>query len=288
MKKIYFIISSIILILLLIIKFNVNAYDITNISEVKVFNLVWEEIPVNECGMSDLTCYNLVAEIRPGVYEDINEVIIHEPTEMKLYGLIIFQYPRSLSIPTDEKRISFYPLSGSPIIFDNIDFMAVKKFTNRLELYINNEVFYYQPYDTRIEGIRYKYFIPEYDYEEGYEAGYKEGFQAGKSSGFKEGEQFGYNNGLADGFSEGWDEGYNAGKEKGYSEGYNIGYNEGYNTGIIEQIDDKDFTNLLKSVFVGIGSFLGIKLLPGITIGAIIAVPIVFGIISFILGRKKD
>lgn len=98
----------------------------------------------------------------------------------------------------------------------------------------------------------------------------------------------GYDAGYTDGYTDGYDVGGAVGFEDGYFYGHDIGYNKGYNDGINEQLADKDFTHMLKSVFVGVGSFLGINLLPGITIGAIIAVPIVFGIIAFILGKRKD
>lgn len=288
MKKIFYILSAIVLTFLLITKFNVSALSIGNVSEIKIFNLVWYELPPEQCGMSDLTCYELVVELQPGVYEEINQVIINEPETLNLYGVIVFQYPRSLSTPMDEKRITFYPLSGNPISYNNIEYMAVKKFTNRLELYINNDVFNYQPNDTRIEGIRYEYYIPDYDYDDGYQHGYNDGYQSGREAGYQAGSEVGYEYGYDDGYNEGWENGNETGYNRGYEEGHEIGYQTGYNAGISEQIQDKDFTNLLKSVFVGIGSFLGINLLPGITIGAIIAVPIVFGIIAFILGKRKD
>lgn len=92
-----------------------------------------------------------------------------------------------------------------------------------------------------------------------------------------------------DAYDDGYDEGKEYGIEFGREHWYNVGYEVGYNKGVNDQIvAERDFAYLLRSAFVAIGSFLGINLLPGISIGAIIAVPIVFGIIAFILGRKKD
>ena len=51
--------------------------------------------------------------------------------------------------------------------------------------------------------------------------------------------------------------------------------------------DPSGFGGLLSSVFIGLGSLLSIEILPGIYIGAIVAVPLVFGIIFFILGKRK-
>lgn len=141
-------------------------------------------------------------------------------------------------------------------------------------------------------------------YDEGYSDGYSIGYNDGYSYGLIDNHAYdvGYNDGYSDGlrssegysfgYDDGYDDGYEDGKEYGINFGrehwYDVGYQAGYNAGINEQLADKDFSNLLRSVFVAIGTFLGINLLPGISIGAIIAVPIVFGIISFILGRKKD
>lgn len=129
-------------------------------------------------------------------------------------------------------------------------------------------------------------------FELGYNKGKSEGFQSGYDEGHWEGYNSGYNTGYYTGLGEGYNTGYDNGYLTGYDEGFLIGYDEGYiygyNNGINEQLEDKDFTHLLKSVFIGVGSFLGINLLPGISIGALIAVPIVFGIISFIIGKRKD
>ena len=65
-------------------------------------------------------------------------------------------------------------------------------------------------------------------------------------------------------------------------------YDEGFNTGYIEGTKESSkFPSLLRNAFEGVGGFLGIELLPGISIGAIIAIPIVFGVIAFILGRRR-
>lgn len=81
---------------------------------------------------------------------------------------------------------------------------------------------------------------------------------------------------------------YDRGYEVGYDVGYDLGYDDGYNKGISETFESGGFGLVLKQIFISIGTFLGINLLPGITIGGIIAVPIVFGIIAFILGRRKE
>lgn len=125
-------------------------------------------------------------------------------------------------------------------------------------------------------------------YQIGKNEGFKNGYDEGHFEGYNAGYNNGYNTGLSEGYNQGLNDGYNQGYYEGQNDGYDYGYQAGYNAGINEQLADKDFTHLLKSVFIGIGSFLGINLLPGITIGAIIAVPVIFGIIAFILGRRKE
>lgn len=107
---------------------------------------------------------------------------------------------------------------------------------------------------------------------------------------------YGYDEGVTEGyyihydniFDYGYDDGLIVGYDEGYDEGYGVGYGVGYNDGVATN-SDFSFTGLLTQIFLGVGSVLGIELLPNITIGALVAVPIVFGIIYFILGkRSKD
>lgn len=76
-------------------------------------------------------------------------------------------------------------------------------------------------------------------------------------------------------------------EQEGFKKGYQEGYAKGAND-ILQEGGQFGFLGVLTAIFSGIGVFLGIELLPNITLGAIIAVPIVFGIIAFILGRRKD
>lgn len=93
-------------------------------------------------------------------------------------------------------------------------------------------------------------------------------------------------------YNDGYDYGYWEAKEayayyvnNEYYTGY-YSYNLGYNKGINEQ-DATGFVGLLAGVFGGLGSLLAIEILPNISLGAIIAVPLVFGVIAFILGKRK-
>lgn len=64
------------------------------------------------------------------------------------------------------------------------------------------------------------------------------------------------------------------------SENYNEGYNEGYTTAY----DEFGNFDWLSSLFTTMGDLLAIEILPGITIGLILLIPIVFGVLRFIMG----
>ncbi len=110
--------------------------------------------------------------------------------------------------------------------------------------------------------------------------------------------QLGYYNGVQSVEIIDYDDAYDAGYDKGvmdvfYNGFVNTGWNykqlKPYELGFYDGVannTDFSFTGLLTQVFVGLGSLLAINILPGISIGAIIAVPIVFGIIYFIIGKR--
>lgn len=87
----------------------------------------------------------------------------------------------------------------------------------------------------------------------------------------------GYNNGYEEAYNFGYDEGYNFGYEVGDAEGYRRGYNAGVN-------DEFDVFKYLEALFgeQGLGRLLSIELLPHVTIGAIVIIPLMFFLVSFI------
>jgi len=106
-----------------------------------------------------------------------------------------------------------------------------------------------------------------------------------------------YSNGSSDGYSDGYSEGYSEGSSEGYLDGYSVGesygYSSGYNNGYSDAIE---FNSGYVTVGEGIGeilsstaSFFAIEVIPGlgITLGALIFAPIVFGILFMILKKIK-
>ena len=114
-----------------------------------------------------------------------------------------------------------------------------------------------------------------------YQSGYQDGSANGYDIGYDDGYDIGYDDGINVGYDDGYDIGYDDGVNVGYDDGYDIGFNDG-----VASHNDYSFIGLLSQVFIGLGSFLAIELLPHITIGAIVSVPLVFGIISFIIGKR--
>lgn len=68
-----------------------------------------------------------------------------------------------------------------------------------------------------------------------------------------------------------------------YEQGRRDGYVLGYETGINVNIGDTVNFNWIQTLFIGLGSFLAIELFGGISIGMIVGIPLVFGLVFFIL-----
>ena len=245
-----------------------DGTGLPNGSEVKFYNLVW----VEKATWGDTTSYDLVVEIEPGNYEPINAILTYESEFLKLYGVVVFNYPRILDTEIDTKSIYYQKNPNSEYqAVSNVDFIAAKKMSNKLEIYLNttsgtHTLDYYEGLSD-FGGNRTTYYIPELTYEDGYEDGYDVGYGEGLETGKTLADEYEFT--------------------RGYNSGYSVGYDKGYNKGISENLESGGFGLMLKNVFTSVGSFLEIELLPGIPFGAIIAVPIVFGIIAFILGRRS-
>lgn len=114
---------------------------------------------------------------------------------------------------------------------------------------------------------------------------YQLGYADGSANGYDIGYEDGYSNGFDLGYESGSGYGYDIGYQDGSNDGYDLGYDYGYQKGI-DVASDNTFYGIIAQVFTGLGAFLSIELLPNITFGAILAVPLVFGIISFIIGKR--
>lgn len=90
-----------------------------------------------------------------------------------------------------------------------------------------------------------------------------------------------YNRGYDGGYNDGYDEGFNTGVS--FSDNYDLGFNDGYNQGIGDNIIPKNIIGWFRIVARGIQSVLDIEILPYLKIGYIISIPIMFGLILFIV-----
>lgn len=88
----------------------------------------------------------------------------------------------------------------------------------------------------------------------------------------------GYNKGYNDGYYKGYDEGY----REAYDEAYDRGYKQGKNEAVMDQLD---LFGYLQALFgeQGLGRLLKLELLPGVSLGAVIMIPLAFFLVSFIM-----
>lgn len=110
---------------------------------------------------------------------------------------------------------------------------------------------------------------------------YNIGYLDGHADGYDKGYDIGYDDGYDDGHSDGYDDGYEVGHSDGYSEGHSIGKNEGLNEG------SSAWGVLFSAMLSTFGAVLSIEIFPNLTIGMIAAVPLILGLLAFIIGVAK-
>lgn len=118
-------------------------------------------------------------------------------------------------------------------------------------------------------------------YNAGYSLGFssattdlQEAYSTGYAQGFYEAEQYyNYEIGVLQNQLNGtFEVAFEAGYQRGYSDGFNLGINENVDT-----------TNWIMTLFLTLGTFLAIELFGGITLGAIVGIPLFIGIGFFVL-----
>lgn len=97
---------------------------------------------------------------------------------------------------------------------------------------------------------------------------------------YDNGYQSGYNNGLSDGFVDGYNNGYNGGLDEGYDEGYNDGYISGYDDGTSLSTDVRP---MFQTLITFIGSVFSLTIFPGVTIGTLASIPIMFALFKWFM-----
>lgn len=105
-----------------------------------------------------------------------------------------------------------------------------------------------------------------------FEQSLKNSFDAGQKKGYKNGYDYGLSQVSDTVKKEGYNNGYYDGKNAGYDEGLAVG-NSSLNLGL----------NSMSSLFNGLSSLLGIKVFGTVPLGAFLGIPLLFGLVMFIL-----
>lgn len=259
----------------------VDGMTIPNATEVKFYNLEW--VYQGQGSTSDTLIYELMVEIDPDYYESLDIIISYELTdELSLNGVVVFNFPRSKSTLVDEKRI-IYRLnyfSGQQTFGNvNLDYIAVKKMSNKGILYISfngtlHELDYFTGNST-LEIIRFQYYIPDYSLDDAYNRGYFDGYIDGKAVADEKAYEQGFIEGCNEGFEEGYDRGYNSAYEEIITNDYYTqGYNDGFKAGEKSKIAQNNET-----FYKSIEKWL---------VPAIITVIILGGFVSIIAIKRRE
>lgn len=176
--------------------------------------------------------------------------------------------------------------------------------TIQLTLQLNNEIYFENGFDS---GSAFGY---DMGYQEGYDIGvidgttdgqlqiWQNGYDKGVIDGIKLGEASGFDTGFIEGVSAAYEGGfegfsyselslltdetsytYYAGIYASDSAKYDAAYEAGRN---YERANPVMFT-WITGLFSAMGAFLGIAILPGITIGLIVSIPLLFGLVMFFI-----
>lgn len=95
-----------------------------------------------------------------------------------------------------------------------------------------------------------------------------------------------YNNGYKDGYQDGYDDGILNSYDLGYNNGKELGYQQGFEEGQIQSFDGYSWMRGLFGAN-GLGGLFKIELLPGLTIGALVMIPLILTLVPFIIGLFK-
>lgn len=145
----------------------------------------------------------------------------------------------------------------------------------------------------------------DYSYHPDFYEGYLIGFEAGEIKGGQDAYWPAYNDGYDHGFLEGDQEGYYDGfmdGQRDYYDGYShddnmlitdsvpyqLGFDEGFQANIQVGGTQKGvFMTIISGITGGIAAVGSFELIPGITVGMLVLIPLVFGVIAFIIGGRK-
>lgn len=169
---------------------------------------------------------------------------------------------------TKENALDILSMPTNTSYFDILVYTTETSFTyafsmTKLAFMTNSKVYSYD-------------YIMNFDYQSIFGDGFDLGLEAAQQTIFNKG------------YEQGFEEGLLSSENPEFDVRYDMGYEQGLADGQAMTLDDAlSIRAILSTTFGGISDLLGITLLPNITIGAIIAVPLVFGLIAFIIGVAK-
>lgn len=105
-----------------------------------------------------------------------------------------------------------------------------------------------------------------FSYQSDYSQGYEDGYYAGRNEGIEEGYQ----------------QGYVDGEENGFNDGYQMGIEQG-----LAENDSYGIAPFVQSIFNGFSTMLNVEIFPKIKLWYLIGIPLIFGIVRFIIGWIK-
>lgn len=265
-----------------------NALEKTNDTEIAYFDYRGIYLSPNDYQDGESLTYAEYYDIAFGQY--INTFILHSRFNVDAVNVVFipinYYVVEGLSA-FGEDKLEFIKVRYD-IVVNSSDIITEINLSNS-EIYIRTLIIDYKNVDIiDIPSSNFQLFFTniiasmpniETINQDIYNDGYNDGYDYAYELGYINGKYFGYNDGLEKVFYDGF-----VGTQ--YSNENSFPYNKGFNDGVATN-SDFSFVGLLEQIFVGLGSLLAINLLPGISIGVIIAVPLVFGIIYFILGKRR-
>ncbi len=218
------------------------------------------KIEYNDINGNNVVCYTKFPMIfSNGVIKNINKTRINSVVydESNDYGLFNF-----ISYYDDNNNILDIGFTAFEISSDNFPLKSYNFDTNKVAASQLSD------YNAIKYNDRTYYFaqITQNDInQESYDIGYKNG----------------YNTGELDGYQNGFDVGNDS--------GYKIGFQQGKQEGIASKGENvwSNANEFIKNIFIGIFDILSIELLPNISLGTFVVIPLIFSVLFFIVKVAK-
>lgn len=154
---------------------------------------------------------------------------------------------------------------------------------------LGSEELYNKAYKIGYEEAKKYYY--QLGYTEGYELISKVEFEKGFQHGVNDGYNNGYNKGYQDGVSTVYENGFsgliNPDTNSLYDQTASFPYGKGYQDGFTST-EEGGLWNVVFSAILAPFQVLEIELMPGVTMGMIFAVPLVFGLLAWMLSVGKS